>query len=86
MGVPYDRNILAMIVAKHLSGHTAASSPFVSDAAMNGGNRWQQAAAASGVPAPPAGKANIEKLLADIAKLKSTIGQQGPGSSRGGSP
>ena len=100
MGVPYDHSVLGTIVAKHLSGGgggmgggmaaspmggmgaAASASPF----GNGGGNRWQSAAAAIGDPAPKPGKANIDKLLADIAKLKTTINQQGAGGSRSGSP
>jgi hypothetical protein len=42
----------------------------------SGANRWQAAAAAGGAPPPSQGKANIDRLLADIAKLKTTINSQ----------
>lgn len=83
IGVPYDQNMLSMIVAKHLSfsgaggSAPAPASPFGATAP----SRWQSAAAANGAPAPNPGKANIDRLLADIAKLKTTLNsQQGGGS------
>lgn len=80
-GVPYDQNALSTIVAKHLSSSGAGgSAPAPAPApafAASASNRWQSASAA----APNPGKANIDRLLADIAKLKTTLNsQQGGGS------
>mmetsp|Transcript_2521 Transcript_2521/g.3956 ORF Transcript_2521/g.3956 Transcript_2521/m.3956 type:complete len:609 (+) Transcript_2521:240-2066(+) len=81
MGVPYDHNELSAIVQRHFmprggSGGLPGMPPSPFSQAAPAPNKWQATAAAANVPAPTSGKANIDRLLADIAKLKTTLSSQ----------